>query len=160
MWSAAIARWCISSHPSDPPHTWGLRTAPHRCSRGRCGDPCPAGLTRLCCSSLRRPSCRSGGYWRRCPSHQWSSRRRLRFPAWSPTQIWGPWRISPNPRRSAPEKNGGRIVEKIKKTLKVRLIDLVFHWPPPPSCWRCPSSAGSVKGHQLAAAGAKGNSRG
>lgn len=117
-WGAAIARWCRSSHRSGPRRAWRPRTAPRRCSRGCCGccsrcghwgDPCPAGWFSRCCLC---PSCRSGGCWRRCPSRLWSSRRRPRFLAWSQTRIWGPWRISPNPLRSAPENNVCVIIRK------------------------------------------------
>lgn len=109
--AAAIATWCISSRQLGPPRISQSRTAPRRCSHGYCSlwDVGPSWryqFSRCCCY----PFCRSAGYWRRCPSHRWSSRRRLRFLVWSLTQTLGPWRISPDPRRSTPENN--RFLEK------------------------------------------------
>lgn len=108
MWSAAIATWSRSSHPLGPPRISLPRMAPHRCSHGCCslyeaqwhsgprwGSPSPH------CSHC--PYSRSADYWQRSPSRRWSSRRRLRSHAWSPTQTLGPWHIFPDPQKSTPE---------------------------------------------------------
>lgn len=110
VWTAAIVTWYISSRQLSPPRTSKPHMAPRRCSHGRCGlwDTLDlVGLSRGCqfsrCCSY--PFYRSAGYWQRCPSHQWSSRRHLRSHVWSLTQTWGPWRIFSGPQRSIPENS-------------------------------------------------------